>query len=145
MWHIPPDQKVDTNTMAEASFGRNIFETKFTNVLIYKLQRKNSHKPDNQPNLDDTFTEDTLTNLQLLVVLESNNKNDVFVHTILVKHRNTMTWDEDKLSELHFMHRALYVYDHTIKGTWLLDDATVLVTTSNWKEESHTIESTITE
>jgi hypothetical protein len=40
IWLKSPDQKVDTDTMIRANFGKSITKKEFTSALIYKLQRK---------------------------------------------------------------------------------------------------------
>jgi hypothetical protein len=141
IWIRFSDQKVDTNAMTRASFGRSIFKIEFEGALIYKLQRKKCI----ESSLDSTFTEDKPTNLQLLIIWESNNRDDVFVRALLIKHSNAITWDEDKLERLYSMYRTQHTYGYFIEDTWLLDDATVLMTTSIWEEKRHTTEVTISE
>jgi hypothetical protein len=126
---MPSDQKVDAETMIRASFGRSIFKAEFSSALIYKLQRKKSL----ESNADNTSTKDTSTSLQLLVIWGLNDKYDLCVRALLIKHSNTITWNEDTLKKLHSMHLSLCRDDDVIEDTWLLDDATVLMTTSKWK------------
>jgi hypothetical protein len=134
IWRIPPDQKVDANTATSVSFGRDVTKDESAGALIYKLQRK-SHKSNNQSGMDSTSTEDTLTSLQLLVIWKSVNKCIFSARALLIKHSNVITWDKDTLKKLHSMHLALCKEDHIIEDTWLLDDATVLVTTLKWKKD----------
>jgi hypothetical protein len=111
-------------------------------VLIYELQRK-SHNSNNQPGVDNT--KDTLTNVQLLVIWRVDDSYKLYVNTMLIKHDDAITWDEDKLSGLYSMHRALFKDDHSIEETWLLDDESVLTTVSKWGEERHTTEIILSE
>jgi hypothetical protein len=145
IWHIPPDQKVDANTATRAGFRIAVAKPEFESALIYKLQRKKPHEFNDQSNVDSTFTEDASTSLQLLVILGSNDHYDFSARVLLIKHSNTIVWDEDKLKKLHSMHLALLKSDYNIKDTWLLDNTTVLMTTSNWNESKRTIEITISE
>jgi hypothetical protein len=137
---MPPDQKVDTNTMTRASFGIDIAKHEFASALIYKLQRKNHLKSNHQSNVNNTSIEDTLTSIQLLVIWGSDNRHNFSARALLIKHSNTMTWDENTLKKLYYMHHTLLGDDHNIKDIWLLDDTTILMTILKWKEENHTFE-----
>jgi hypothetical protein len=147
IWHIPPDQKVDTNTVTRASLGRGIAKNEFASALSYKLQRKKQSESNNQHNADNTFTEYTSTSLQLLVIWGYNirYKNKPSVRALLIKHNNTITWDEDTLEKLYSMYFALLKDDYNTEETWLLDDATVLVTTSKCKDMNRATKITISE
>jgi hypothetical protein len=137
IWHIPPGHNVDVNTVTRVCFRKNIFKQKFTTALLYKLQRKNGLKS----NVDNT--KDTSTNIQLLVIWKFDGDYIFCVNLVLIKHSNTITLDENKLERLHSMHRALHNNDHAIEETWLLDDATVLMTTLKWGKVNHAIEITL--
>jgi hypothetical protein len=128
-----PAQKVDVNAMTEASFGREIFKVEFASALLYKLQKKKHLKSSDQFNADSEFTEDSSTSLQLLVIWRFNESYWPCVRALLIKHSNTITWNKDTLEKLHSMHSSLCGDDDVIEDTWLLDDATVLMTTSKWK------------
>jgi hypothetical protein len=39
-WYIPPNQKVDANTMSSSSFRKDETEREFITILIYRLQKK---------------------------------------------------------------------------------------------------------
>jgi hypothetical protein len=123
IWHTPPDQKVDVYTMTEASFGRDVTKNELINALMYRLQRKGGLKF----SADDT--KDISMNLQLLVIWKVDNYYKSHANIMLVKHENTMTWDEDKLLEVYAMHLSLGIYSRSIKDIWQLDDATLLMTT----------------
>jgi hypothetical protein len=144
IWHIPPDQKVDTNATTRANFRRDIDKIEFASALMYKLQRKKRLRSNDQSNADGTSTEDTLTSLQLLVICGSEFGYVFSTRVLLVKHSKTITWSEDTLEKLHSMHSAL-LNDDEITDTWLLDDVTVLMTTSKLGEERRTVEITISE
>jgi hypothetical protein len=145
IWHMPPDQKVDANTVARAGFGRDITKDEFASALIYKLQRRKCPESDDQSNADST--KDTSTSLQLLVIWKANDWHDnkFFIRVLLIKHSNATAWDEDTLEKLHSTYCALLKDDYNIKDIWMLDDATVLITTSNWKYVSCATKITISE
>jgi hypothetical protein len=135
---------VDANTIARASFGEEIFKTEFSSALIYKLQRKKYLESNDQSNADSIFTEETSTSLQFLVIWRYNDKYSVCVRVLLIKHSNIIAWNEDTLEKLYSMYLFLCKGDDIIEDTWLLDDATVLMTTSKW-EMDHAIEITLSE
>jgi hypothetical protein len=114
--------------------------SEFEGVLIYKLQRKKRLESD----ADSTSTEGTVTSFQLLAILGFNDEYILCVRALLIKHSNAIIWDEDTLKRLHSMCLALLKKGYC-KDTWLLDDATVLMTTSNWKQDSCVFEITISE
>jgi hypothetical protein len=126
IWYIPPSQKVDTNTTSRIGFRKNSIKYDFTAALIYRLQRKD------RLNVDDT-------NLRLLIVWRINDSHDFYVNAMLIKQSYTVTWDEDRLKK----YLALYKYHRIIEDTWLLDDTTVLSTTSKWGEIGRKAEITI--
>jgi hypothetical protein len=132
IWIKSPDQKVGATDMTRASLGRELFKDGCANALIYKLHRKKSLKSDDKYNMDSAFTEDSSTSLQLLVIWGSDSWPKLPVRALLIKHSNTITWNEDTLERLYSMYLALLKHDR-IEYTWLLDDATVLMTTSKWK------------
>jgi hypothetical protein len=157
VWNIPTDQKVDVNAKTRVSFAKSVTKHEFENALIYRLQRKRIEAND-QFNADNTLTEDTSTYLQLLVIWgfsEKWEKNAIItwedtlsysssVRALLIKHSNTITWNEDTLEKLRYMYLSLLRDDKIVKDTWLLDDTTVLMTTSEQKM-GHAIEITISE
>jgi hypothetical protein len=109
IWIRSPDQKVDANAMARASFGKDTTKDEFSSALIYKLQKKKRLKYSDQSDADDKSKKDTSTSLQLLIIWRSNfgYKYEFFVRALLIKHSDTIIWDEDALKKLHSMHLAL--------------------------------------
>jgi hypothetical protein len=133
IWFGSPDQKVDANTMTRTSFGKHAIKRKFASVLMYRLQRKRRIEINDQFNEGSTYTEDTSTCLQLLLIWGYNDAYGFSGRALLIKHSNIITWNEDTLEKLHSMHLSLCRNDIIIEDTWLLDNTTVLMTTSNWK------------
>jgi hypothetical protein len=144
MWHAQPDQKVDVNNETRASIGIDIDKRGPASALIYRLQRKRHLESNDQSNTDNTLTRDT-TSIQLLVIWGINYEHGFSMRTLLIKHSITITWNDDTLEKLYSMYLDLLRADHIIENTWLLDNTTVLMTTSKWKEEDHTIEITVSE
>jgi hypothetical protein len=131
--------------MTRVGFGEELFKPEFSSALLYKLQKKESLEFNDQSNADSIFAEDTSTNVQLLIIWRYNNECEVCVRSLLVKHSNIITWDEDTLDKLYSMYLFLCKDDNIIEDTWLLNDATVLITTSKWKGESREFEIIISE
>jgi hypothetical protein len=127
--------------MTSASFRIDINEYRFESALLYKLQRKKGPKSNDQSNVDSTFTEDTSTSLQLLVIWKSKSS----VRALLIKHSNTIAWNEDTLEKSRSMHLALLRDNLIVKDIWLLDNATVLMTTSKRERASCVFEITVSE
>jgi hypothetical protein len=144
IWIRSPDQKVDANTVARASLGRDVTKDEFSSALIYKLQRKNIESG-SQPNADKTFSEDTSTSIQLLIMWRSTEKDELSLHALLIKHSNEIIWDEDKLKKLYSMHLDLLVNDKAVRDTWLLDNVTVLRTMLRWEYGKNMTEIIISE
>jgi hypothetical protein len=144
IWIRLPDQKVNSNTTTKASFGRGVNDHEFANALIYKLHKKKYIESNDQSNKDSTFTKNSSTSLQLLIIWKYN-EHILCVRALLIKHSNAIIWNEDTLEKLYFMHLPLCKDDDITKDTWLLDDATVLMTTSRWKRDSRAFEITISE
>jgi hypothetical protein len=140
--------------MAETNFGGRATKHEFVCVLIYKLQRKKSF----ESNEDNTSKEKSSTSIQLLVICEPQDEYGFFVRAQLIKHSNTITWDEDKLRELYSMRHALLnkrlladsndvfkKYPFIVEETWLSNDTTALVTRSMWESGDYVFEITISE
>jgi hypothetical protein len=133
IWHILPDEKVDTGAMARAGFGVDEIKYDSMPALIYSLQRKYL----------ESNTEDTSTNIQLLVMWEPRTRHGFFMRALLVENSNTMTWDEDKLRELCSKHLALLRDDVIVRNIHLLDGTIVLMATPNESGLSRITEITI--
>jgi hypothetical protein len=95
IWHIPPDQKMDANTMTKAIFGKDKTKRESTSVLIYRLQRK-KHP---EPNMDNTSTSP-----QLLIIWGYDNMYEYSVCVLLIKYDHMLTLDEGKLKKIRLPH-----------------------------------------
>jgi hypothetical protein len=133
---------VNTNAVTRAGFRRDMIKNEFKSALLYKLQKKKCLESNNRSNKDSIFTGDTSTSLQLLVMWEADDRYSFSVCALLIKHSNAIIWDKDTLEKLHSMNLALLKNDHNIKNMWLLDNETVLMTTSK-QEVGHTIKITV--
>jgi hypothetical protein len=143
IWIKSPDEKVDADTMTSVGLGREIFKDEFASALLYKLHRKKQSKSNDKSKADNKSTEDTSTNIQLLVIWGHITRSGFFARALLIKHSNVITWDEDTLEKLHSMHLVLLRDDQIVEDTWRLDNATVLRTSN--REVGHTFEITISE
>jgi hypothetical protein len=151
IWIRSPDQKVDANTVARAIFGRDVSKLEFMTALLYKLQRKKRLESNDQSNVDNTSAEGSSTSLQLLVIWGTDRSYRHSTYTLLIKHSNTIVWNEDELKKLHSAYCASFGTMFQVepfcfaKYTWLLDDAPVLMTTLELGKVSRAIEITISE
>jgi hypothetical protein len=145
IWIRPLDQKVDANAMTRASFGEEMFATEFASTLLYKLQRKKPPESNNQSDANSASTKNLLTSLQLLIIWRYNVEHKLSARALLIKHSNTIAWDEDTLERLYSMHLALLRNYQIIEDTWLLDDATILMITLKGKKDSYGFEIIISE
>jgi hypothetical protein len=139
-----PDQRVDIKAMTKVSLRHNRVKCSLITALVYKLQRKNVHESSNQSGTDNIA--DISTGFQLLIIWLTDYYFKFRANAILIKHNNTITWDDDKLRKVHFMYLDLIGEpSNMIETTWLLDDTTALVTTPRRIEEGCTLEITISE
>jgi hypothetical protein len=143
IWHTPPNQKVDANTMRSAILGRDVTKSKFAGALIYRLQKKHS-----EPSVDNIKR--ISVGFQLLVMwgLNTRRRNDrynVSACAMLIKNSNAMTWGEDKLRRLYSMHRARLDNEHNTKSVWLLSDVIVMITKAKWINKNYVFEIAISE
>jgi hypothetical protein len=131
---------VDVNRTTSADFVNDVLKPESITALTYRLQRKN-HNSNNQSDVDNT--KDISTDIQLVIIFGSDERHYFCAKTILIKCNDTIAWDKNKLEELYYRHRARYTDNHVIKETWLLDDATVLMTVLKWSAEGRAFEITV--
>jgi hypothetical protein len=132
---MPPDQKLDANAMTRAIFGKNATRREFASALIYRLRRKGSL----ESNADNTSISP-----QLLVIWRYDNRYEYSVRVMLIKHGNAIILNEDELKKLDYPHSTLLRNGRNIKNKWLLDNATVSIT-SKWEKQINTIKIAISE
>jgi hypothetical protein len=109
---------------------------------MYKLQRKGRFES------TEDNTNDTSTSVQLLIICETGGWSGLSIYALLIEHNNTITWNEDKLRELHSKHLDLPNKHYLIKRKyaseeyihieykWQLDDTITLVTKSWWGSDN---------
>jgi hypothetical protein len=114
IWHILPDQKVDTNAMTSTSFRVNEIKYDSMTALIYNLQRKGF----------ESNTQDTSTNIQLLIVWKPTTSDWFFTRALLIENSHPIAWDK-----LCSMHLTLLRDDDIVKNLYLLDNTIVLMAT----------------
>jgi hypothetical protein len=131
--------------MTRTGFGKDKIKNEYVSALIYKLQRKKRLESNEQSNANNASIEDTSTSLRLLVMWGPNNGHKISARALLIRHSNAITWNEDTLEKLHSMHLDLLRDNCVVRDTWLLDDATVLMTILKWKRGKDTFKIIITE
>jgi hypothetical protein len=123
--HRAPDYKVYAgNTMRSAFIIKKSDDTSY-GVLIYRLQRRQSH--------DSTeISKDTSSATHLLVVWRISESNKLYANVLLIEHTKVFTWNEDSLNKLyHNNHSRLKVYTDAISDTWLMNNNMTLKMTSS--------------
>jgi hypothetical protein len=125
--HMSPNQQTDNGTIMEASFGACLDRKLFKGALLYKLQRKHTDRTDNQSNSGIAFTEDTSTNIHLVISWDYRFNYKFYV--CLIECTNDFTLDEDKLWAWYREH--IYELHKKYKSkvnTWLIYDGTIMKT-----------------
>jgi hypothetical protein len=92
--HIPLDYRVYTGDVMRSGFIINESDDTSYGVLIYRLQRRQSHE----------YTrvgKDTLGDAHLLVVWRVSESNKLYADVLLVKHDKGFDLDKDDLEELY--------------------------------------------
>jgi hypothetical protein len=116
--YVAPSQRITAGNIAEASFGIASRKENVNGALLYKLQRKYTTKTGNQPNRSTASTEDTVTNVYLLVVWNEDYYN--FSRTYLIECTDESTWDEDILWSCYWSGNDTFRNDaETFTITWL--------------------------
>jgi hypothetical protein len=125
------DQQIDIDTEMNISFEICATQNEFEGALLFELERYSDW--------NDWSSVNTLTT--------KNNKNGAaYVHmlvawkvkdfkhltrVVLVEHTKEFTWNEDRLKEFYDKNcDLLKEYDNTVSDAWLMDDNTILKTSS---------------
>jgi hypothetical protein len=126
---IFPSQQGDICTTTEASFGIDSKQEDVKGSLLYKLQRKHTTNTDNQPNSNSVSTENTTTNIYLLVVWNAISVQHSFYTCLIECNDDNFTWDEDKLWALYREYDDQFYKDYKSNTiTWSMHDGTVMKT-----------------
>jgi hypothetical protein len=120
-WHIVPDQEIDNDAVMrnilEFNSGQDIPE----GALVYRVQRKHIKSG--------RLIQDEFKHIQLLVARRTSHTEGLDVRAVLIENNKKFDWNEDKLRQLYQKcWHPLDILDKPIQRSWLLDDATVLIT-----------------
>jgi hypothetical protein len=113
---------VNSRSRIKVNFKTDVYQSTFSGVLLYHLQRKENDKYDNRSNTD----KDTSMSTQLLVIWEFRIDR-LYSHAWLIEHKSTLIWNEDMLRRLYGIYdsqRDTIISFNT--GKWLLNDNTKL-------------------
>jgi hypothetical protein len=125
--HRVPDYEACTGGTMRSCFVIKSDDESY-GVLMYKLQRKRTHK-------SAEISKDTSSIAQILVVWRISESKELYTNVLLVEHDNSLIWNEDKLNKLyHKNHDWLKEYTDTTSDTWLVDNDIVLKTTFSVKD-----------
>jgi hypothetical protein len=125
--HRPPTYKVYTEDIMRSAFINNLSNASY-GVLIYELQTR-------LPRRSTETGEDTLNDVDLLVIWKLPESKELRADVLLVKHTKEFTWNEDKLRQLYYENRSrLKGCNGTTSNTWFMDDNMSLRTTFRAKD-----------
>jgi hypothetical protein len=135
--YLSPDQRVDVGSTTQAGFKLDFPYECSTDILMYKLQRKNIDQSDDEEAISTQF----------FMIWEVDSFRNFCTVSYLIEHDEGKVWDEDKLMDLaerYSIHQIQYGH---IEETWLMRDNTVLMTCLNvtYEEECYKLEMTISE
>jgi hypothetical protein len=105
-------------------------------VLMYKLQRKQTHK-------SIEFGKDISSATYLLVVWEFSRFNELYADVLLVEHDKG--FDKDALKHLYKNDKKYILHSSLVIETWLLNDNAALIATSETMNEGHLLNITISQ
>jgi hypothetical protein len=109
-------QQVDSKSRVDVNIKTGMARDTFGGILLYHIEGK----------------EDTSISTQLFVIWGCKidriySHTWIYLHTWLVEYEYTLTWNEDRLKQLHDVYSSQYeVYFDTQE--WLLNDNTMLKT-----------------
>jgi hypothetical protein len=136
--HRPPKYKVCTGDIMRSAFILESDDTFIGSVLIYNLQRKQTHE----------FTEfgkDTSSAVHLLVVC-GTFKSKLEADVLLVEHDKGFDWNKDALVKLYTEHSGRFRwFTDSATDIWSLDDNVTLMTTLKIINEDRVLNITISE
>jgi hypothetical protein len=126
-----PNQQTDNENTVEAIFGIDPKREYFNGILLYKLQRKQTIKTDNQIVSNIASTKDTGTNIYILVdwnVRHYSHRFGVF----LIECTDDFTLDEHILCTFEeICLRQFFIRYEPDIITWSMNDSTVIKTIRN--------------
>jgi hypothetical protein len=134
--HRSPDYKVYAGDTMRSGFIIKSDDRSY-GVLIYELQRKQSHK-------STEIGEDTSSSVHLLVVWRISESKELYTDVLLVEHDKGS--DKDNLSTLYDKNISLFrLCPASVIETWLLNDNTALMITSEIMDKGQLLNITISE
>jgi hypothetical protein len=134
--YLLPDQRLDVGSTTQAGFKLDFPYECSTDILMYKLRRKNIDQSDDEA----IYT-------QFFMIWEIDSFRRFRAASYLIEHDEGNVWNEDKLMELVENYRKHQIQHVPIEETWLMRDNTVLMTCLNvtCEEECYKLEMTISE
>jgi hypothetical protein len=135
--HRPPDYKVYAGNITKSGFI-SMSNSGFYVVLIYRLQRKQSHEPSET-------SKDTSNATHLLVIWKFEYEK-LRADVLMVEHDMRFIWNEDNLKKLYSNNiRPFGLHSGFATEIWSLNDNVTLMTTSEVMNEDRTVNITISE
>jgi hypothetical protein len=134
--HRAPDYKVSAGDTMRSNFIISKLDYEPYGVLMYKLQRKQTHK-------SIEFGKDISSATYLLVVWEFSRFNELYADVLLVEHDKG--FDKDALKHLYKNDKKYILHSSLVIETWLLNDNAALIATSETMNEGHLLNITISQ
>jgi hypothetical protein len=135
-FHKPPDHKMDAGDTIRPAFIIKSDDTSY-GVLMYKLQRKQSHK-------STEISEDTSSVAYLLAVWRVSESMELCSDVLLVEHNGM--FDKDSLEKLYNKNiNQFRLCPNSVTETWSLNNNTTLMTTFEIKNGGQLLDITISE
>jgi hypothetical protein len=133
MCHIQFPQQVNAKSIMKAKFMTSIGQDTFGGALSYRLLRKVG-----------------TSICTRLLVFWGCKYNSTYLSAFLIKHENTLVWDEDKLRRFYDVYNqsrdaGLFQNFYIAPTTWSLDDNTTLYIVCNQAHGGFGIEVIISE
>jgi hypothetical protein len=141
--NLPPDQNVEVDSTIQTGFDIDYDQGKSIGVLMYKLQKHNIDKS-NENTISD---EEGTTCTHLVMIWRIYESGEAYVNSMLIEHDKSCVWDGDKLSKLAERYNRFNMRQNLVKYTWLMRDNAVLMTNVGvtCEEADYKIEMTLSE
>jgi hypothetical protein len=127
----PPNQQIGIGNALVANFGIDFKQKDVKGAVLYKLLRKYAIRTDNRHDNSTASTDNTTTNMYLLMAWDIKNYDYRF-HVCLIECACDFAWDEDKLWALYKEYSDQFCKDYVSDiVTWLMYDSTIMETRYN--------------
>jgi hypothetical protein len=130
------DQQIDIGTKMKACFEINATQDDFEGALLFKLQREESRSNIYLSNLfvQQKYSNDEAKCVRMLIAWKVRISK-IFLYVSLVEHAKNFALNEEILKKLYSKNQNwIRRYNDIRSDTWIMDDDTVLKTTSSARD-----------